>query len=205
MLALKAFHVVINPPHAKVVTAPRSSSHQVSIPKLAHMAPTIATLGLVAMAMRPSMRSRAPTVRMTGVATTYSEESTGLKAPETAEATRVNAWTEWGTLREIVVGNADKANFPPEHPAMQPAVNPEGGSSALLPDGTISESVDAGATIAREIGWPVGPKNQATIDAANWQLDNLARVLSERGVTVRRPSDCDEQVDWSQPLKDALF
>ena len=94
MLALKGFHVVINPPHAKVVTAPRSSSHQVSIPKLAHMAPTIAALGLVAMAMRPSMRSRAPTVRMTGVAMTYSEESVGLMAPETAEATRVNAWTE---------------------------------------------------------------------------------------------------------------
>ena len=175
-------------------------------PEMVLMAPTIAALGLMAIAMRPTARTRVPTIRMTEVLPTYSQsEPAGLKVPDAAEDTRVSAWTEWGTLREIVVGNADKANFPPEHAAMHPAVNPEGGSSTLLPDGTISESVDAGATIAREIGWPVGPKNQATIDAANWQLDNLARVLSERGVTVRRPNDCDEQIDWSQPLQTPFF
>ena len=43
------------------------------------------------------------------------------------------------------------------------------------------------------------------IDAANWQLDNLANVLRERGVRVRRPTDLDANVDWSKPLKTPFF
>ena len=82
---------------------------------------------------------------------------------------------------------------------MHPAGNPEGGSSTMLQDGHISESLGEG-----EHDWPVGRKSQATIDAANWQLDNLARVLEEQGVTVRRPNDY-AQVDWSGPLKTPFF
>jgi len=119
-------------------------------------------------------------------------------------ATRVNAWTQWGTLREIVVGNANNANFPPPHGAMRPYINPEGGSSSMGEDGKITETVGAGAAVEREIGWPVGRKNQATIDAANWQLDNLAAVLSKRGVKVRRPNDYG-QIDWSKPIKTPFF
>ena len=133
-----------------------------------------------------------------------SDSATMLQAKPTIGATPtpqtvVNAWTEWATLREIVVGNADNANFPPKTPSMHPAGNPEGGSSTMLQDGHISESVGEG-----EHDWPVGRKSQATIDAANWQLDNLARVLEEQGVTVRRPNDY-AQVDWSGPLKTPFF
>lgn len=118
------------------------------------------------------------------------------------ESVRVNAWTEWGSLREIVVGNADNANFPPVSPAMRPTINPEGGQCSLLPDGRVEESEGSGAAIQREVGWPSGRKRQATIDAANRQLDNLAEVLSQQGVRVHRPSG---HIDWSGSIKTPFF
>ena len=125
-------------------------------------------------------------------------EPCGLVTP----SLRVNAWTEWGTLREIVVGNADNANFPPSSAALRPSINEEGGSCTLKPDGTVVESDGSGAIIERELGWPEGRKNPATIAAANAQLDNLARVLSERGVRVHRPSG---HIDWSGSIKTPFF
>ena len=40
---------------------------------------------------------------------------------------KVNAWTEWGTLKAIVVGDAHNAAFPQPQPAFMPAINLEGG------------------------------------------------------------------------------
>jgi len=154
---------------------------------------------------KPNIKMTA-TLASTGLNNGAIEKTLGLNflSNGVEPATQVNAWTEWGTLREIVVGNADNANFPPMHAAMHPSINVEGGSSSMGEDGKITESEGAGAAIERELGWPVGPKNQAIIDAANWQLDNLAKVLSERGVKVRRPNDY-EQIDWSQPIKTPFF
>jgi len=75
--------------------------------------------------------------------------------------------------------------------------------SGALFDGKLGheETDGAGQFIANEIGWPQGPKKASTIAAANAQLDNLARVLSERGVAVTRPA----QIDWTQPLETPFF
>ena len=64
-----------------------------------------------------------------------------------------------------------------------------------------TESDGAGQWIMDEIGWPQGPKKASTIAAANAQLDNLARVLAERGVEVSRT----KQIDWTQPLETPFF
>lgn len=108
----------------------------------------------------------------------------------------VNAWTEWGKLREIVVGDAHHAQFPPETPGFRPIINP--GGSIL--------QMDNNNSIVEKLGnepkaWPVGPKDPRTIEAANSQLNGLAKVLEERGVVVRRPSE----VDWGKPLKNPFF
>lgn len=110
---------------------------------------------------------------------------------------RVNAWTQWGTLKEVVVGVADNACFIPTQPALHPTVNREGGSGA-----TKSKNPNAGSIISDELPWPIGPKKQTTIDAANAQLDNLARVLEERGIRVLRP---DPSIDWSDDIKTPYF
>ena len=125
-------------------------------------------------------------------------------AARPATSTRVNAWTEWGTLRAVVVGHAWDAQFPPTQPGFVPAANEEGGASHLEegePVSSIVETSGAGAVIAEEIGWPLGPKKASTIAAANAQLDNLARVLAERGVEVSRP----DRMDWSKPLSTPHF
>lgn len=44
-----------------------------------------------------------------------------------AALNKVNAWTEWGTLKAIVVGDAHNAAFPYPQPGFQPAINLEGG------------------------------------------------------------------------------
>lgn len=119
--------------------------------------------------------------------------------------TRVNAWTEWGNLRDVVIGDAHGACFIPPQPAMQPQANPEGGSCRLdTATGTVTETVGTGEIIADEMGWPEGKKNYSVIEAANAQLDNLADVLRDRGIRVRRP-DPDHGVDWSVGMTSPLF
>jgi len=105
----------------------------------------------------------------------------------------------------VVVGHAWDACFPPTQPGFQPSVNLEGGSGAKFASGdgahAIDESYGVGAIVAQEIGWPVGAKRASTVAAANAQLDNLARVLSERGIAVSRP----ERVDWTRPIRTPHF
>lgn len=95
---------------------------------------------------------------------------------------KLNAWTQWGELKECVVGVADNACFPPVQPAMIPEINDP--------------------TIASVLGeWPRGRKSKHCIDAANEELQNLCNVLEGEGVNVLRP----EVMDWSEPLKTPFF
>jgi hypothetical protein len=96
---------------------------------------------------------------------------------------KLNAWTQWGTLKEVVVGVADNACFPPEQPAMVPEINDPQLASAL-----------GGA-------WPKGRKSPACISAANAELNNLVNVLEGEGVRTLRP----EVMDWSQPVQTPHF
>lgn len=110
---------------------------------------------------------------------------------------RVNAWTQWGNLKEVVVGVADNGCFIPTQPACHPSVNREGGSNT-----THKSSADAGSVISDELPWPKGRKKQAKIDAANAQLDNLAKVLEQRGIRVLRP---DPSINWDREIKTPFF
>jgi glycine amidinotransferase len=84
---------------------------------------------------------------------------------------RVNAWTQWGKLKTVVVGSADNACFAPDELAFKGKIN--------------------NPLIAKEINWPSGKKKQSAIDNANNQLNNLARVLSDQGIKVLRPTPID--------------
>jgi len=94
---------------------------------------------------------------------------------------KVNAWTQWGDLNAIMVGHANHACFPPATPGFRPE---------------ISDS-----HLDRWIPWPEGRKKESVIEAANIQLDNLARVLQEEGITVLRPDD----IDFHGSLKTPFF
>ena len=59
----------------------------------------------------------------------------------------VNAWTQWGKLKTVVVGIADSACFPPEEPGFRGKIN--------------------NPALEKEINWPIGPKKQSSIDACN--------------------------------------
>ena len=69
--------------------------------------------------------------------------------------------------------------------------------------GTVTETVGTGEIIADEMGWPRVKKLQRD-RAASAQLDNLADVLRDRGIRVRRP-DPDHGVDWSVGMTSPLF
>eukprot|EP00548_Thalassiothrix_antarctica_P013169 CAMPEP_0194169460 /NCGR_PEP_ID=MMETSP0154-20130528/4122_1 /TAXON_ID=1049557 /ORGANISM="Thalassiothrix antarctica, Strain L6-D1" /LENGTH=605 /DNA_ID=CAMNT_0038880849 /DNA_START=42 /DNA_END=1859 /DNA_ORIENTATION=- len=124
----------------------------------------------------------------------------------TTTAPIVNAWTEWGDLKEIVIGDANNACFPPPSPSFAPTINEEG--SVLKFDqatNTVQEHYGRGKILQEELGrWPQGKKSQAAIDAANWQLSNLAELLMDRGIVVRRPTEFPNQ-DWSLPIKTPFF
>lgn len=84
---------------------------------------------------------------------------------------KVNAWTQWGPLKTIVVGRADNACFQAEEPAFKGRINNK--------------------IIAEELDWPVGRKKQSVIDKANAQLDHLSNIFKGLGINVLRPSPID--------------
>lgn len=96
-------------------------------------------------------------------------------------ALKVNAWTQWGKLKTIVVGKADFACFHPQEPGFKGKINNE--------------------AIADMLGWPLGRKKQSVIDKANSQLDNLATILTGLGINVLRPSP----IDFMQEIKTPLW
>lgn len=73
---------------------------------------------------------------------------------------------EWDTLREVVVGTADCANWPTSDEVFR---------SSML-DSTWTET-----------DFPFGPVKQDIVDRANTSLNKFAATLEDLGVHVRRP------------------
>lgn len=100
-----------------------------------------------------------------------------FKTPEPVvgndKPTVVKSWDEWSPLKHVIVGVADGCMIPPSEPAL---------------DAKVPEDSDMKGQ------W--GPRTQETVDKANEQLDNFAKVLTERGVRVDRPTP----IDFSQPV-----
>lgn len=90
---------------------------------------------------------------------------------------KVNAWTEWGRLKTVMVGKADNACFQPNELASHGKINNK--------------------SIAAEIDWPIGKKKNIFIEKANEQLNNFANILSNRGITVLRP----DPIEFNQSIK----
>ncbi len=95
--------------------------------------------------------------------------------------TVVNSWDEWSPLKHVIVGIADGCMIPPSEPAL---------------DAKVPEDSDMKGQ------W--GPRTQDTVDKANAQLDYFAKVLTDRGVRVDRPTPLDFSApvstpDWDNP------
>jgi glycine amidinotransferase len=88
----------------------------------------------------------------------------------------VNAWNEWDTLEEIIVGRADDAAFEPTEPGYRPQLRDCSGDP-----------------------FPTGPKPADLVSRANEELDNLADVLTDFGVEVRRPVPHDFSIPVATP------
>jgi len=91
----------------------------------------------------------------------------------------VSSWNEWDPLEEIVVGDPTGACFDVTEPGHRPKRR---GPRCALP-------------------FPRGPKPTDAIEQARAELDGLAALLEERGVTVRRPSP----LDFSQSVRTPDF
>jgi len=93
----------------------------------------------------------------------------------------VKSWDEWSPLKHVIVGIADGCMIPPGEPAL---------------DAKVPEDSDMKGQ------W--GPRTQDTVDEANEQLNNFAKVLEGRGVRVDRPNPIDFSApvstpDWENP------
>lgn len=85
----------------------------------------------------------------------------------------VNSWNDFDPLKHIIVGVADHSCIPPEEPA----------SSEKVPLDSAMRGM-----------W--GPRPLETVEAANVQLNYLAKVLEDRGVKVDRPTP----LQWNAPV-----
>jgi glycine amidinotransferase len=95
----------------------------------------------------------------------------------------VSSWNEWDPLREVIVGTARGATEPAYEPAFAPYYRAGDGGRAF-----------GGGRILREL-----------VDDAERQLDVFAQLLTDRGITVRRPDPVDHGVpvrtpDWEAPF-----
>eukprot|EP00940_MAST-03C_sp_MAST-3C-sp2_P000743 g743.t1 len=88
----------------------------------------------------------------------------------------VSSWNEWDTLEEVVVGIADGSAIPPLHPAEEAKIF------------HLSNTKDVAGTL----------RSSQKIEAANAELDGFCKILSERGITVRRPT-VEPNVPFSTP------
>jgi len=91
----------------------------------------------------------------------------------------VNAWTQWGKLKTVVLGVADNACFAPNEPGVKNVIKDEKISSVM--------------------NWPLGKKKQSVIDAANEELNNFSTILKNRGINVFRPNPIDFNTNISTP------
>lgn len=78
----------------------------------------------------------------------------------------IHSYNEWDTLKEVVVGRADYANWPTNDPVF---------------------AKESEKTTWTESPVPSGPVPDWIIDEANEDLDNLAEILEQCGATVHRP------------------
>jgi scyllo-inosamine-4-phosphate amidinotransferase 1 len=78
----------------------------------------------------------------------------------------IHSYNEWDTLKEVVVGRADYANWPSDDPVF---------------------SKESEKTTWKESPVPSGPVPNWIIDEANEDLDLLANVLEQCGAIVHRP------------------
>lgn len=84
----------------------------------------------------------------------------------------ISSYNEWDTLKRVVVGRADHANWP------------------------VNDEVfrrEAAASLWKETPAPMGAVPQWIVDEANEDLNSLTKVLNEFGAEVIRPSDLNFQ------------
>jgi scyllo-inosamine-4-phosphate amidinotransferase 1 len=85
----------------------------------------------------------------------------------------IHTYNEWDTLREVVVGRADFANWPSDDPVF---------------------ALESQKTTWQETPVPSGPVPDWIIDEANEDLDILAATLEKLGAVVHRPQALNYQV-----------
>lgn len=85
---------------------------------------------------------------------------------------KIHSFNEWDTLREIVVGIADQANWPTNDPIW---------------------NKEEEKTLYKDAPIPKGPVPQWLIDEANEDLYSLCDILESHNVKVHRPSWMDFQ------------
>lgn len=85
----------------------------------------------------------------------------------------ISSYNEWDSLKKIIVGKADYANWPVNDPVYRK---------------------EAAASLWTETPAPSGPVPQWIIDEANEDLDILSETLTELGAEVIRPDDLNFQI-----------
>lgn len=85
--------------------------------------------------------------------------------------TIVNSWNEFDPLAHVIIGKADYCCIPWPEPALDAKVPKDSDMKGLC-----------------------GPRPQHTVEKANQQLDDYARLLESRGVRVDRPTP----LQWNQ-------
>ena len=92
--------------------------------------------------------------------------------------TIVNSWNDFDPLLHVIVGRADFTCIPPTEPATE----------AKIPEDSDMRGM-----------W--GPRPLETIEKANAQLDELAKLLEARGIRVDRPTP----IQWNQSVLTPAF
>lgn len=80
----------------------------------------------------------------------------------------ISTYNEWDTLKSVIVGRADYANWPINDPVFKQ---------------------ESEKTLWKETPVPAGPVPQWIIDETNEDLDTLTKVLSDFGAEVVRPEN----------------
>lgn len=91
---------------------------------------------------------------------------------------KVSSWNEWDELKHVIVGVADNGHVPPPEPALNCKV-----------------------PIDSDMRGKHGPRPISSVEKANEELDNFAKILEKRGIKVDRPTP----IDFSQPVKTPFF
>ena len=85
----------------------------------------------------------------------------------------VSSWNDWDPLKRVIVGRCDNSVIPPEEPA----------TSEKVP-------VDS------EMRGMWGLRPLETVERGNECLENLVKILEDRGVVVDRPTP----LQWNQAI-----